>query len=73
LDVIVLRVVFKRALSDGLIQRLPTEGLQPLKTSTKKRSLFTAADLDKLCQAAFETKQNKQGGDVPVAGVICFL
>jgi integrase len=40
--------------------------LRPLKTSTKKRSLFTAADLDKLCKAAFETKQNKQGGDVPV-------
>jgi len=66
LDVIVLRVVFKRALSDGLVQRLPMEGLRPLKTSTKKRSLFTAADLDKLCKAAFETKQNKQGGDVPV-------
>ena len=66
LDVIALRVVFKRALSDGLVQRLPMEGLRPLKTSTKKRSLFTAADLDKLYQAAFETKQNKQGGDVPV-------
>ena len=38
LDVIALRVVFKRALADGLVQRLPTEGLQPLKTSTKKRS-----------------------------------
>ncbi len=66
LDVIVLRVVCKRALSDGLIQRLPTEGLRPLKTSTKKRSLFTTADLDKLCKTAFETKQNKKGGDVPV-------
>ena len=66
LDVIGLRVVFKRALSDGLIQRLPTEGLQPLKTSTQKRSLFTAADLDKLCKSAFETKKNKKGGDVPV-------
>jgi integrase len=66
LDVIGLRVVFKRALSDGLIQRLPTEGLQPLKTSTEKRPLFTAADLDKLCKSAFETKKNKKGGDVPV-------
>ena len=67
LDVIVLRVVSQRnALSDGLIQRLPMEGLRPLKTSTKKRSLFTSADLDKLCQTAFETKQNKQGTDVPV-------
>jgi len=66
LDVIVLRVVCKRALSDGLIHRLPTEGLRPLKTSTKKRSLFTTADLDKLCKTAFETKLNKNGGDVPI-------
>ena len=66
LDVIGLRVVLKRAMSDGLIQRLPTEGLRPLKTSTEKRSLFTAADLDTLCKAAFETKKNKKGGDVPV-------
>ena len=66
LDVIGLRVVLKRAMSDGLIQRLPTEGLRPLKTSTEKRSLFTAADLDTLCKAAFETKKNKKGGEVPV-------
>ena len=62
LDVIGLRVVLKRAMSDGLIQRLPTEGLRPLKTSTKKRSLFTGADLDTLCKAAFETKKNKKTG-----------
>jgi integrase len=66
LDVIGLRVVLKRALSDGLIQRLPTEGLQPFKTSTEKRPLFTAADLDKLCKSAFETKTNKKGANVPV-------
>lgn len=66
LDVIGLRVVLKRAISDGLIQRLPTEGLRPLKTSTEKRPLFTAADLDVLCNAAFETKKNDKGKDVPV-------
>jgi integrase len=66
LDVIGLRVVLKRAISDGLIQRLPTEGLRPLKTSTEKRSLFTAADLDVLCNAAFETKKNKKDEDVPI-------
>ncbi len=66
LDVIGLRVVLKRAISDGLIQRLPTEGLRPLKTSTEKRALFTAANLDALCAAAFETKTNKKGGNVPV-------
>jgi hypothetical protein len=33
LDVIALRVVLKRALEDGQIQRLPTKGLRPLKTA----------------------------------------
>lgn len=66
LDVIGLRVVLKRALSDGLIQRLPTEGLRPLKTTTVKRPLFATADLDRLCNAAFETKQDKASKAVPV-------
>jgi integrase len=66
LDVIGLRVVLKRAISDGLIQRLPTEGLRPLKTGTEKRSLFTAANLDTFCKAAFETKQNKKAENVPL-------
>jgi integrase len=66
LDVIALRVVMKRALSDGLIQRLPTEGLRPLKTATHKRPLFTSTDLSKLCAAALETKQDKGGKTVPL-------
>jgi integrase len=66
LDVISFRLVMKRAFSDGLIQRLPTEGLQPLKASTVKRSLFTTAELEKLCAAAFETKQDKHGKTVPL-------
>ncbi|HTV41730.1 MAG TPA: tyrosine-type recombinase/integrase [Candidatus Sulfotelmatobacter sp.] len=66
LDVIGLRVVLKRAISDGFIQRLPTEGIRPLKTSTEKRTLFSSADLDALCKAAFETKKNKRDEDVPV-------
>jgi integrase len=66
LDVIGLRVLLKRALSDGLIQRLPTEGLRPLKTSTPKRTLFSTADLDKLCAAAFETVAEKDGKQIPV-------
>lgn len=59
-DVIGLRVVLKRALSDGLIQRLPTEGLRPLKVSKVQRALVTSADLDKLCNAAFETQTPAQ-------------
>jgi len=66
LDVISLRNVLKRGIEEGYIQRLPTEGLRPLKTSTQKRSLFTAADLDTLCKSAFETKKSKNGEDVPV-------
>jgi integrase len=66
LDVIGLRVVLKRALSDGLIQRLPTEGLRPLKVSTPRRPLFATADLDRLCNAAFETKQDKASKTAPV-------
>ena len=66
LDVIALRVVLKRALEDGLIQRLPTEGLRPLKTTTRKRPLFTAEDLEKLCAAAMGTRRAKNGAGVPV-------
>jgi integrase len=66
LDVISFRVVLKRALSDGLVQRLPTEGLKPLKTEQGKRSLFTAEDLEKLCTAAFQNKENADGKTVPL-------
>ena len=66
LDVIGFRVLMKRALSDGLIQRLPTEGLKPLKTSVTKRALFSSADLEKLCKAAFQKKAGKDDKQVPV-------
>jgi integrase len=66
LDVIALRVVLKGALEDGLIQRLPTEGLRPLKTTTRRRSLFTSQDLENLCAAASDTREDKSGAMVPV-------
>jgi len=66
LDVIALRVVLKRALEDGLIQRLPTEGLRPLKTTTRKRPLFTSQDLEKLCAAAWGVREESEGKTVPV-------
>jgi integrase len=65
LNVIALRVVLKRALEDGLLQRLPTEGLRPLKTTTRKRPLFTAEDLENLCAAA-SGRKDKNGVSVPV-------
>ena len=66
LDVIALRVVLKRALSDGYLQRLPTEGLKPLKTSTRRRELFTTAKLEILCKTAFQTKQNAAGKRISI-------
>jgi integrase len=66
LDVIALRVIMKRALSDGIIQRLPTEGLRPLKVTTRQRQLFSVADLEKLHSAAFATKENKNGKSIPI-------
>jgi integrase len=65
LDVIALRVVLKRALEDGLIQHLPTEGLRPLKVTTRKRPLFTAKNLNDLCTAAHGVRLDKSGKSVP--------
>jgi integrase len=66
LDIIAVRNVLKRAVDEGLIQRLPTEGLRPLKTTVRKRPLFGPAELEKLCAAAFETRKNDAGEVVPV-------
>jgi integrase len=66
LNIIALRVVLKRAVEDGLIQRLPTEGLRPLKTNTGKRSLFTSDDLVQLCEAAHGERKGKTGEMAPV-------
>jgi integrase len=66
LDVIGLRCALKRAVDDGLIQRLPMEGMKPLPETTSKRELFTSADLEKLCEAAFLTRTAKDGKEMPV-------
>ncbi len=67
LDIIALRNVLKRAVDDGIIQRLPTEGLRPMKTTVVKRPLFASAELERLCKTAFETRVNKLGEVVPVS------
>jgi integrase len=66
LDVIGLRCLFKQARHEGLIQRLPMEGIKPLDESETERPLFTVSDLEKLCSAAFGTKTNKEGVEVPL-------
>ena len=59
LDVIAMRVVFKRALEDGLIQRLPTEGCAAQNQHARNARLFTSDRFGKLCQRAFEHKMEE--------------
>ena len=66
LDVMALRNVLNRAVEEQRIPRLPTEGMRPFKTTTVRRPFFNTADLFKLCQAAFLTKRNLEGADVPL-------
>ncbi len=66
LDLIALRNVLKRAVDEGLIQRLPTEGLRPLKTTVRKRPLFGPTELETLCSAAFKTREKDNGETVEV-------
>ena len=66
LDVIALRNLIKQALEDDLLKVSPLQNLRPLDWEKKKRALVPAADLDKLCRAAFETRTNEDGEPVPV-------
>jgi integrase len=58
LDVIVLRNVLKSAVDDGFIDALPTMGIRPLKTMTKKRPAFRPSDFHALCAAAQNCSKN---------------
>jgi integrase len=66
LDVIAFRQVMKRAMADGWIQRLPTEGLRPLKTKTVKRQLITTEEFETICKKAFGKKEDDNGNVVPL-------
>jgi integrase len=61
LEVTCFRNVMKRAVDDNLIQRLPTENLRPLKWTPKKRELFSAGEVEKICESAI--KFSKNGGE----------
>lgn len=63
LDVIIFRNLMKHAIDEGHITVLPTQNMRPLSVATRKRPL---ADPEKLCDAAFGTKKNEKGEDVPV-------
>ena len=59
IDVIVLRNVLNEAKDDGLIVRLPTEGIKPRKVRTPIRSLLAPADFGELCKAAAQCGKNQ--------------
>jgi Site-specific recombinase XerD len=59
IDVIVLRNVLDDAKDDGLIVRLPTDGIKPKKVKTPVRPLLTPADFTRLCKAAAECGKNQ--------------
>jgi integrase len=58
IDVIVLRSVLKEARDDGLIVRLPTEGVRPRKVKTPVRCLLSPAAFAELCKATANCGKN---------------
>lgn len=66
LNVIVLRNVIKRAIEDGYLPANPIAGLKPLKVTTAKRALCSAAEIEKVVKAASGTRTNEKGETVPV-------
>lgn len=53
-----LRNVLNRAIDDEWLQRMPTEGIRPLKWTPKKKELVSLADINKLCEAAIKASKN---------------
>ena len=66
LDVIALRNLINRAIDDDWLKTSPLENLRPVDYESKTRSLVTQETLDKLCEAASETRVNEQGETVAV-------
>lgn len=66
LSVTVLRNVLHRAIEDGHLSTMPIDGLKPLKVTVKKRTLFSAAEIDRVVAGAFQTRTNERGETVPV-------
>lgn len=58
LGVVVLRNVLKRAIEDGWIVTMPTDNLRPLKWTARKRELFSAQEVDAICQSAIKESKN---------------
>ena len=58
IDVIVLRNVLNEARDDGLVVRLPTDGIKPRKVKTPVRPMLTPAQFGELCKGAAECGKN---------------
>lgn len=56
LDIIGLRQLLKSARDADLIPSLPTDGLRPLRSSSPRRTLVSAADIDRLIAVCFEPR-----------------
>ena len=61
-----LRNVLNRAKTAKLITQLPTDGFRPLKWLPRQRQLFSAAEIEMLCAAAFNPVY--QGGNLAPRG-----
>ena len=66
LNVVILRNVLRRAIDDGYLNTMPIAGVRPLKVTTRKKTLFTADEIDKVIAAAFQTRTNDEGEMVAV-------
>jgi integrase len=65
-NLVTLRNVLRLAKTEGFLKVLPTVDIQRLKVESPRRPLFTAADIERLCAAAFATEANEAGEQVPV-------
>jgi len=63
LDIIAVRNVFKRAVNEGYIQRLPMEGMKTVKKAPDKRPYFTNAEIESVCSSATSFENGQQLSD----------
>jgi integrase len=66
LALVMLRNVLKSARVDGFITTLPVDGIPWQRVDKRARRLYTPAEIESFCQAAFGTRQNEEGVTVPV-------
>ncbi|HIL71348.1 MAG TPA: site-specific integrase [Verrucomicrobia bacterium] len=58
LSMVCLRNVLNRAIEDGWIASLPTENIKPLKSTPRKRRLFSLEEINSIRESAVEVSRN---------------